>query len=122
MYSCSCRTWVLSNGMLLTNNSIVSLSDIGEGSGALYCLTNRALCCGGGASRGIWRFPNHTHLEGGFGIYSSRAFSSLLLNRRSSAVGPTGVYTCVIPDASDILWTLYIGMYDSQGGTYYSYV
>jgi hypothetical protein len=104
------------NGMLLGNNSIVLLSDIGEGSGALYCLTDRTLCCGantGGANRGIWRFPDGTNVEENStaDIYFIRSFSSLPLSRRSSAVGPTGVYTCVIPDASDILKNVAIEMY-----------
>jgi hypothetical protein len=44
------------------------------------------------------------------GIYFTRGFSSLLLNRRSSAVGPTGVYTCVIPDAGGVLRNIFISI------------
>jgi hypothetical protein len=98
---------------------VVLFSVIGEGSGALYCLADRIQCCGkmtGGANRGIWRFPNHTNLDGDFGIYSSRGFSSLLLNRRSSAEVLNGVYTCVIPDANNTTRTLYIGIYDNDAG------
>jgi hypothetical protein len=98
----------------------VVLGNIGEGSSALYCLTNRTLCCGnltGGTNRGIWKFPNGSNVGEGTttGIYFTRGFSSLLLNRRSSAMGPTGVYKCLIPDASDsnnTTKTLHIGMYD----------
>jgi hypothetical protein len=102
---------------------MVSLSDIGEGSGALYCLTNRELCCSSeaGQSRGAWRFPNNLGVgeDTTADIYFTRGFSSLLLNRRSSAVGPTGVYTCAIPDASDSQHTsktLMIGLYGGNGG------
>jgi hypothetical protein len=109
------------NGALLSNNSVVLLSDIGEGSSALYCLTERTLCCGantGGADRGIWRFPNGTSVQenSAADIYWSRGFSFILLNRRSGAVGPTGVYTCLIPDAQDILRTLLIAVYDAVSG------
>jgi hypothetical protein len=95
----------------------VVVRKIGEGSGALYCLTNRTLCCGnltGGANRGIWRFPNGTNVGDGTttDVYFSRGFSSLLLNRRSSAVRPTEVYKCLIPDASNTIKALYIGVYD----------
>ena len=34
-----------------------------------------------------------------------------LLNRRSDAMGPTGIYRCVIPDAEGVNQTLYIGIY-----------
>ena len=97
------------NGRVLSNNSIVLLSDIGEDSGALYCLTDRELCCSieAGDNRGLWYFvrPNPD-------IYFSKGFSSILLNRRSSEGVPTGVYRCLIPDAGDVLRNLYIGIYD----------
>jgi hypothetical protein len=48
------------------------------------------------------------------GIYFTRGFSSLLLNRRSSAVGPTGVYRCQILDAENGTRTLSISISDSQ--------
>jgi hypothetical protein len=57
----------------------------------------------GSVIRGIWKFPDNTNVEEDTtaGIYFTRGFSSLLLNRRSSAVSRTGVYTCLIPDAGD---------------------
>ena len=94
------------------------LSDIGEGSSALYCLTDRTACCSSaaGGRHGAWRFPNGAVVieNQSADVYFTRGLSSLLLNRRSSAVGPTGVYTCLIPDAQDIdsaSQTLYIGIY-----------
>jgi hypothetical protein len=97
------------NGDFLDNNSIVLLSDVGEGGGALYCLTDSESCCGnetGGADRGLWQFPNGSNVMGEnttADIYFTRGFSSLLLNRRSSTVRSTGVYTCLIPDAGGAL-------------------
>jgi hypothetical protein len=110
------------NGSLFNNNSIMLLSDVGEGRNALHCLTERPTCCGvptGGANRGIWRYPGGINNVGevtSADIYFTRGFSSLLLNRRSSAVGPTGVYTCLIPDARNVLRTLSIGLYGADGG------
>jgi hypothetical protein len=101
---------------------VVLVSDIGEGSGALYCLTNRIQCCGdteGGADRGIWRFPDGTNTreDTTVGIYFTRGFSSLLLNKRNSTIRPTGIYTCLIPDESrNLLMMLYIGLYDTTSG------
>ena len=105
-------------GQVLPNNSIVAPGDIGEGGGALYCLTDRTQCCSteAGGELGVWRSPNDSELSWNTtaDVYLVRGFSSLLLNRRSSAVGPTGVYTCVVPDAGNVNRTLYIGLYNNS--------
>ncbi len=109
------------SGRLLFNNSEVFLSDIGEGSSVLFCLTDRTLCCSsalGGERHGVWRFPDGNDIGQtftGLDVYRSRSYSSVLLHRRSSAMGPTGVYTCLIPDARGVLRTLYIGVYAGRG-------
>ena len=106
------------NGRILPNNSIVAPGDIGEDSGALYCLTDRTQCCSteAGGELGVWRSPDGSDVSGSTtaDVYLVRGFSSLLLNIRSSAVGPTGVYTCVIPDAGNVLRTLYIGVWNND--------
>ena len=101
---------------------MVMFSDIGEGSNALYCLTDRRQCCSTetGARSGQISFPNETYInEAPFSnLYLIRGFSSLLLNRRS-AVGPTGIYTCLIPDSRGGLMKIYIGVYiNAMGGEY----
>jgi hypothetical protein len=82
------------NGTVLSNNSIVMLSNVHTGSGALYCLTDREVCCGL-STGGAWRLPNGdiTVENQAADVYFTRGISSLHLNRRSSAAGPTGVYT-----------------------------
>ena len=109
-------------GRFFSNNSIVLLDDIGEGSSALYCLTDRILCCSieAGQHRGVWRFPSGRHVSDGSPdvVYSVKGFSSIHLNRRSSAVGPTGVYMCFIPslrDAGHTLSKLLLGVYTAGG-------
>ena len=88
------------------------LSEIGEGSSALFCLTNRRLCCsptaGEGERRGAWRFPNGNEVFMNGDVYSNRSYSSVILNRRNNAVGPAGIYTCEIPDAENINRALYL--------------
>ena len=100
------------NGTLLSNNSIALLSDIGEGTRALYCLTTRTRCCSteAGGQHGRWILPDGSNSDD---LHFVRGYSSLLLNRRSSAVGPTGVYRCELPDARNVLRNLYIGIYDN---------
>jgi phage baseplate assembly protein gpV len=98
------------SGKILSENSTVFLRDIREGSNALTCLTERELCCSysAGARRGTWRFPDGTNVgeDTAAGVYFTRGPSSLYLNKKEDAVGPTGVYTCVIPDAENIVLTL----------------
>ena len=107
-------------GRFLSNNSIVLFGDIGEGSSALYCLTDRTLCCstGAGQRHGLWKFPSGADVSDRSTdiFYSVRGFSSIHLNRRSSAVGPTGVYTCLIPSSSDTSRKLLLGVYTADGG------
>jgi hypothetical protein len=105
------------NGRLLPSNSTVLLSDIGEGRNALYCLSDRELCCSSkaGAKRGIWRFPDGMVVQAdrSADFYRTRGYSSHLINRKDGVVEPTGVYTCLMPDAEDVLRTLYINVHDA---------
>ena len=47
-------------------------------------------------------------------FYSGKGFSSILLNRMNSAVGPTGVYTCLIPDAGNVLRFISVTIVDNS--------
>ena len=93
------------------------LSDVGEGSNALYCLTNWEECCSDAAGErrhGWWQFPNNTSVgsDRGAVIYSRRRFSSISLNIRGGIT--TGLYTCLIPDARDVTRTLSINIENSK--------
>ena len=109
------------SGMLLPNNSRVLLSDIEEGSGALFCLTDRETCCTN-PPRGAWRLPNSDNniprdqsSSSDFYVVVVRGSSSLVLNRRSGITGPTGKFTCLIPSASDSdrsSQSLFIGIFN----------
>ena len=106
--------------MLYPNNSVMSLIDIGEGYNALHCLTNLTTCCRGadGGSAGEWFLPGQTSPvvdviapnASTESFIRSRGPSAVLLNRRTSAVGPTGLFTCQVPDGSGMERTLYIGV------------
>ena len=104
-------------GTLYPDNSIVLLSDIGEGSNALYCLTDWEECCSdaaGGRRRGMWKFPGGANVgsDSGALIYSRRRFSSISLNIRGGST--TGLYKCMIPVAGDVLRTLSINIENSK--------
>ena len=116
------------NGMLYPNNSVVALTDIGEAADiededtmtALFCLTDLAACCRGAdtGSDGVgeWVLAGQTEAVPANNAASSdssftrgRAPSAVLLNRRNNAAGPTGIFTCHIPDGSGPR-TAYIGI------------
>ena len=117
-------------GVLYPNNSVVSLTDIGEGYNALHCLTNLTTCCRGadGGSVGEWFLPGQTSPvvsviapnAGTESFTRNRGPSAVLLNHRTNAVGPTGLYTCQVPDGSGTIRTLYIGVYRVGAGTNYT--
>ena len=98
---------------------MVSLTDIGEGYNALHCLTNLTTCCRasdtGTEGMGQWVLSNGSVLLGSnTDFYTRRGPSAVLLNRRTGAVGPTGLYTCQVPDVSGTNRTLYIGVNSSM--------
>ena len=107
------------------------LNDIGEGSNALFCLTNRTQCCtiaAGGRRRGGWFFPNSSSVALDNAVLDFdrvRGYSSVRLNRRNDVVGPTGVFKCRIPDPNDVVLYQHIGIYGdgNEGvlGTYCIY-
>ena len=116
------------NGTTYQNNSLVTLEDIGEGDAALLCLTNATDCCGppyAGAMEGVrgnWFFPNGTRVpttNEPWDFYRTRDNMTVLLHRRRG--GEEGVYYCVVPDASNVTKTLYIGVYTENIGEWCMY-
>ena len=114
--------------MLYPNNSVVVLTDIGEAADvededtmtALFCLTDLTACCRGAdtGSDGVgeWVLAGQTELVPATNAAPSdspftrgRALSAVLLNRRNTTFGPTGIFTCHIPDGSGPR-TAYIGI------------
>ena len=105
------------NGRVLPNSSSVLFSEIGEGSSALYCLTDRTKCCTteAGGAFGTWRFPDGSNISASTtaDVYQTGNYSSVLLNRKRGVTVPIGDYTCVVPDSGDILQILYIKVNDT---------
>ena len=104
------------DGNFLPLNSIVLLSDIGLDSEALFCLTPSIDCC---SNRGAWRFPNGNSVSGSRSSdwYFSRGNRILLLHIMSDVMGPTGIYTCLVPTSSasnSPALPHYVGVYDSS--------
>ena len=111
-------------GTTYQNNSVVTLEDIGEGDDALLCVTDLTACCRppytdsfGQSVIGNWFFPNGTRVTtsgSNWDIHRTRSASAILLHRRTGGV--TGIYSCVIPDAMNVIQTIYIGVYTASTG------
>ena len=101
---------------------MVNLSDIGLDDNALFCYTNLTTCCRGvynpsGRTGGAWRFPNNAVVDHRYGSTSSvfsrsRTEHAILLHRGNSTLGPTGIFTCEIPDSSSKDQNVNFDIYD----------
>jgi hypothetical protein len=92
---------------------MILLNDVGENNEALYCLTDNSRRYTGRIF-GEWITPDGTDVSGSTAnsFYRIRGYGAILMNKRSGAVGQTGIYTCLIPDRFRINRTLYIGIYN----------
>ena len=100
------------NGKVYTNNSVISISDVGEGEQALLCWTNWVECCGFPPNRqGEFYYPNGIQVPISkrlHGFYRNRGEQVIRLNRREGVNSPSGKYRCEIPDADGVMHNIYI--------------
>ena len=111
-------------GTTYQNNSLVTLEHIGEGDHAMLCVTDLAACCRPpytdpleSAAIGNWFFPNGTRVPSSgsqWDVHRTRGRMVLLLHRRTGGV--EGIYICVVPDATNVTQTIYIGVYTNNTG------
>ena len=113
--SCATGISLTLNRVQYTNNSVVTITDIGTDSAALICTTTGTGCCTSG--RGDeWYFPNGSAVQRtGTTYFRSRTVTSgsggtVLLHRNSGAT-TTGVFRCDIPADS-----IYVGIYNATTG------
>ena len=102
-----------------TNNSVVTITDIGtDSAAALLCTTTLPGCCFSRQGN-EWYLPNGTPLSNTDTqpYYRTRTSQpgTVLLHRNLRAT-LTGVFRCDIPDASGGLQSLYVGIYDATTG------
>ena len=110
------------NSVQYTNNSVVNITDIGTGSGALVCTTTYHPCCFSGDGS-QWYFPNGSAVQRSETppYYRTRTDSyisppgTVRLNRNSGAT-TTGVFHCDILDGSGDLQSIYVGIYNATTG------
>ena len=125
----SCATFTLHPGgikfklrdMTYQNNSLVVLEDIGERGDALFCITDFFNCCTPlytsemKSVLGNWFFPNETRVPSSghnWDFHRTRGHMVVRLHRRRG--GAEGIYRCEIPDAMNVIQTIYIGVYSAS--------
>ena len=98
----------------------MTLEGIGEGDGALLCVTDQPACCRPpyyNGAVGNWYFPNETRVPSSgsqWNFHRTRGRMVLPLHRRRG--GESGIYRCEIPDAMNNTQTMYIGVYSAVAG------
>ena len=120
MTNCILGTGLLFHGQVYGNNSIISVSEMGEGKRALICITNKTYCCRREDKHNIepgegeWYFPDGSKvsLKGiGDDFYRDRHASTIRLNRRNNATMPSGLFRCEVNDSYNVTKNLYVGIY-----------
>jgi len=106
------------NGVSYPNNSVVTVTEIGNDSAALLCTTITHWCCFSRGGNG-WFFPNGSEVmrDETLPYYRTRARNpgALLLHRNPEGL-TTGIFRCDIPDGNNILQSLYVGIYTNTTG------
>ena len=104
------------------NNSIVTLSDIGEDSEALFCATDSRTCCTTESEDdGNWYSPNGSKigpqtLNSSQALYTSWNNHTIGLNYVDVSDIASGIYHCEIADDNNITNHLYVGIYPQEEG------
>jgi hypothetical protein len=104
------------NGAVYADKSVIQITDIGETDpyAAVHCITDRMPCCRNPQfSAGEWLFPNGSNIptqESAAVFYRDRGDDgSVSLNILSSDTALpllTGLFCCVVPDATDTTQTV----------------
>jgi len=112
------------NNVQYTNNSVVTITDIGTGGAALRCTTTFIDCCFSGPPPGThWYFPNGSRVEKTNTLlyYRSRTDAkksppgTVFLHRNPEGA-TTGIFRCEILDASGAFQSIYVGIYTATTG------
>ena len=97
-------------GKNYTNNSVISINDVGVEVDALLCITDMECSCHNNAC-GEFYYPNNTKVPGpevigGQFMYRDKKHKMIRLNRKPE-INLSGKYRCEIPDARGVIQKLY---------------
>ena len=130
--SCITGIWLTLNNVNYTNNSVVTITDIGTGGAALLCTTTYRPCCFSGPPPGThWYFPNGSQIDrfNTTPYYRSRGDASLdnpgrigaVLLHRNPEGTTTGVFRCEIRNGTGAFQSIYVGIYTTTTGESYTF-
>ena len=115
------------NDDIIPNHGYVVISDIGSTNDTvLICHTNRPATLNNNAnSGGDWFAPNGMTIDfGGTSVPGFRRNRGPMMVRllRNTATDPPseGIYHCLVEDDTFTEETVYVGLYNSGGGIYYT--
>ena len=124
---CLLGVYLSLNGVIYANNSLISITEIGESnsytsphqSNEVQCITDRMPCCRR-FHLGEWFFPNGEVVPpqgAAVSFYRNRdEYGSVNLNRfNSGVIRPTGLFCCVVPDATNVSQMLCINISKLSG-------
>ena len=117
--SCTTGIGLTLNNVQYTNNSVLTITDIGTGSAALICTTTRFGCCLS-TDGSHWYFPDGSTVQRtGTTYYRTKTISNgpggtVRLHRNPGAT-TTGVFHCDIPGGGG-LQSIYVGIYTATTG------
>ena len=101
------------NGDVIPNHGYLMISDININT-ALLCNTNYRIY-----HSGDWFAPDGTRVyNGGVPGFTTSTGSTAVRLWRTTITPADGIYWCSILDAASTLQTVYVGLYNSQGGMY----
>ena len=111
-YKCNIGVYILLRGVVVYNNSEISIKDIGEtDNGALLCFTDLNQPYENVSEileYGNWYFPNNSVVGTSGDVYTTRGYGVVRLHRRSDATMPTGWFHCKIFDANRINQIIFV--------------
>ena len=126
--SCATGIGLTLNNVQYTNNSVVTITDIGINGAALRCTSISWRCCFSGPPPGThWYFPDGSRIENtntlpyyrtridGNPMFTPRRPGTVLLHRNPEGA-TTGIFRCDILDAIGIFQSLYVGIYTNTTG------
>ena len=121
---CLLGVYLSLKGVIYANNSFITITEIGESNSftsphqndGVQCISDRMPCCSSSSFRaGHWFFPDGEEVPpqgAAVSFYRNRdEYGSVNLNRlNSGTTRPTGLFCCVVPDATDVNQTLCINI------------
>ena len=108
----------------LKNNTLISTNKIGEKQEALFCSTDRNLCCNNSID-GNWYLPNGSMITNQQVIDSNHTFYVIwdfqtvglnYMNSNNPNSLPIGIYHCEMVDENNTVNHLYVGIYPQDEG------